>query len=358
MNLKDILRNELLSEGVLSEVDWDGDFKDVSKSCIMPDELVEYLNKRKANFNKDTKDREKFDYKYPFIHSNSEHFGKGEEVDIEYFKKSITETPKRLLSQNAKMKASSDLYTTFYSTSVPTFRGILYDEEKDEFFIINTCPGAGKCVLVCYALRGTYITYPKVYDNMIRKLNMLLNHPDEFEKKLYKEIESACKRKKATDLKGGCLDKVVIRWNDSGDFFTKKYIQIANKVIKELREANYNVESYGYTKIAAIANGDNTMRASAEANKRNRDRFIDDENDSLMVPKSVHKNINYRSQKGIQELKKILTDKYKVDNMISYYELMQKPEGNKKKWNVFAGPKDGDRAAWRKDVIKVYQIEH
>ena len=59
-----------------------------------------------------------------------------------------------LLKQNEKMQHSDGTTSIFYNVGIPALTGLGYDEEKQEFAIVNTCPGAGECKTFCYALKG------------------------------------------------------------------------------------------------------------------------------------------------------------------------------------------------------------
>ena len=157
----------------LDEISWDDDFKDVKKSCITHESLVRYLNKVRANaFVEKYKDREKFSKNKPFIHAKSSFFEKGkQQVDVDDFIKQITAKPNTVVNTTDKMLKSGGPDEYVYKTGVPAFRGLVYDKNTDEFFIVNTCPGAGSCVLICYALKGNYIRYNNSYDLMTRRLN-------------------------------------------------------------------------------------------------------------------------------------------------------------------------------------------
>ena len=167
---------EWLEAKVLSEINWEDEFEDVKKQCISQKEIVKYLNAVKKNASRPYGEREKFPANKPFVHAKSSFFKKGqEEVDLDYFADQITKSPKTLVNTNEKILKSGGPNEFVYKTGIPAFRGIAYDQNKEEFVYINTCPGAGVCVLFCYARKGRYIQYPNSYDLMTRRLNLLLN---------------------------------------------------------------------------------------------------------------------------------------------------------------------------------------
>ncbi len=352
------LRKVLFFESYdLNEVDWDNTFKDVKKSCINPNELVDYLNRVRANAGKSTQDREKFNLNKPYVHAKSRNFKLDQDtVDIDYFIKQITLTPNSLITNyNSKINKSGSPDEHVYSTGIPAFRGIVYDIENSKFYNVNTCPGAGDCVLICYAMKGNYIRYPKAYDLMTRRLNYLLNYPDKFQQQLYNEIKDKCEEHGALE---DSFDTVVIRWNDSGDFFAKKYTHIADEVIKALQNDGYNVQSYGYTKVADVANNKNTnTRFSSGSNKRELGKNKS-EYQSTVIPKEVFQGLNINSKKESEIIKKRVAQHFDISNVITYRELRSIPEGPQPKWNVILSNGDGDNAAWRKDVANVLLLQH
>ena len=189
--------------GIVTEIDWVDQFSDVKKTCM------------------------------PFVHAKSRLIGtEFQEVDIPTFIERMTEPPNNVVNTNEKMLKSGGKNDFVYKTGLPAFRGLAYDIEKKKFFIINTCPGAGKCRKGCYALSGNYIIYPVSYDSMTRRLNYLLNFPDEYEKRLYNDLKAKCVEHKAIQ---GYKFRVMFRWNDSGDFFTKRYVEMANNVMNKLK---------------------------------------------------------------------------------------------------------------------------
>lgn len=344
----------------LQEIDWEGDFSDVKQKCLNPQVLVDYLNRVRANASKDYPEREKFKKGKPFVHAKSSFFRKGDtEVDIDYFISQITARPKSVISMNEKMTKSGGPHDYVYNTGVPSFRGIVYDKDRDKFHLINTCPGAGDCVFICYALKGNYIRYPAAYDNMTKRLNFLLNHPDQYEDQLYKEISFVAEEHKAFE---GYFSRIVIRWNDSGDFFGKKYVEIADRVMERLRDNGYNVESYAYTKVANVANQSSIDTAfSSGANKKQTGKVdLSKMKNSVIVPKEIFKGLNLMRVDDSRELKNRVAKHYSLNpkTVITYDEMKVTPESDALKWNVIVTPKDGDDAAFRKDVKTIYLTQH
>ncbi len=359
--LRKLLREALAFKGQLDEIDWDNTFSDVKQTCVDPKEIADYLNRVKANADVATGEREKFDKSNPFVHAKSSFFKKGDgEVDINYFIKEITKVPLNTVNTNEKILKSGGPHEFVYKTGIPAFRGIAYDIEKGKFHYINTCPGAGTCAVICYAMKGQYIQYPAAYDSMTRRLNYLLNYPDKYEEQMYKELKAKCNEHKA--LKG-YKSKVLLRWNDSGDFFAKRYVKIAENVMKRLQSEGFNIDSYAYTKVADVAKDSNFggTTFSAGANKKETGRVdMDKQKSSLIVPKEIFKGLDLMRVDDEQALKTRVANHFKLkpETVITYDEMMQTPKSDIPKWNVIVTPNDGDDAAFRKDVQKILLTQH
>ena len=328
--LRKLIREALAFKGRIDEIDWEETFSDVKQNCIDPKKVVDYLNRVRANSDLDYPDREKFDKGMPFVHSKSSFFKKGDsKVDINYFIEQITKVPNNVINTNEKILKSGGPHEFVYKTGIPAFRGIAYDIDKGTFHYINTCPGAGSCVVVCYALKGRYIQYPVSYDLMTRRLNYLLNFPDKYEEKMYEELKAKAIEHKALD---GYKSKVILRWNDSGDFFTKRYVDIAERVMKRLLSEGYNVQSYAYTKIGDVATGSKDLDTtfSQGANKRETGKVdLKTNKTSVMVPKELFKGLDFMKVDDEQELKRRVSKHFELnpDEVITYDEMMTMPKG-------------------------------
>ena len=281
-------------------------------------------------------------------------------VDVPYFIEQITIKPNNIINYNEKMLKSGGRNQFVYKTGIPAFRGIVYDKAKDMFFVINTCIGAGECVTFCYALKGRYIQYPASYDSMTRRLNYLMNHPDEYEEQMYNEIKNIAK---GHDALKGFKPQVVIRWNDSGDFFSKRYVKMANRVIKRLQDEGYNVVDYAYTKVADVAAGEDIKNVSfsAGANKKQSQKAKAGNNKmSYVVPSSIFKDLKFQKYSDEEELVKRVAEFFNlnVDDVITYEEMMERRDKKVPKWYVIVTPEDGDDAAFREDVKAILLTQH
>jgi hypothetical protein len=346
-------------EWLLNEVDWEGEFSDVNITCEDPEKIVKYLNDVRANKDVEYGKRQEFGDAMPFIHAKSKFFNPGDEVDVDHFIQKMTEPPKTIVNTNEKILKSGGPHEFVYKTGIPAFRGIVYDKENKKFVFINTCPGAGACVVICYARRGRYIQYADAYDSMTRRLNFLMNHPDQYEEQLYKELKDKCEEHKAYD---GYKPKVILRWNDSGDFFTKKYKQIAERVMSRLREAGYNIDSYAYTKVADVADKSDfqtTFSSGANMTQTGKVDFSKHKM-SIVVPKEMFKDLDLMKISDEQKLKQRIATKFvlPIRDVLTYGEMMSLPKGDAPKWHVIVTPGDGDDAAFRKDIKTILLTQH
>ncbi len=357
------LVREILNEslGQLSEIDWEGDFSDVKKTCMPLDVVVDYLNRVRANASVDYGEREKFSKSEPYFHAKSDVFRKEDvEVDIDYFIKTITQKPKSIIGSNEKIQKTGGQHEYVYNTGIPALRGLVYDIANDKFYKIVTCPGATKgCINHCYAMSGNYIRYSAAYDSMTRRLNFLLNDPIGYEQQMYEEFVEKCKEHNAFE---GYKSKVIVRWNDSGDFFSNRYVKIAENVINRLKSDGYNVDSYAYTKVADVTKNQEFGSAtfSADASPSQVKKMSGGEKTAIVVPKTIFKDLNLMKLSDEKELKKRIAKIYKLnpDKLLTYDELMSTPKGDKPEWSVIVSPGDGDDAAFRKDVKTIFLTEH
>jgi len=372
--IKQLLRENLHN---LTEIDWTNQFSDVSKKGMSVEQAKEYLKKVVGNCDAKPSDKDKLSPDKPYIHAKKIQKTTDGDIDIESFISDITRMPKEILSVNAKMAKSSTDKSLSVNMGIPALRGLVYDKDEKTFYIVNTCPGAGSCALICYARKGSYIMFKDVFIKQTRILNLLLNHPDIFEKLLLRELESLALKNQDKEIQ--------FRWNDAGDFFTKAYYDIAIRVTKQLKAEGYNVKSYAYTKMGDIVNladPDFIMNFSDDANKKQTSKVKDLENTkkAIIVSKDVfddlllknEKGRNYaidekgktifkEGQKSLNMLKARLSKIYNVDinSILTYTELQSTPLNNDAKYNVIIMPKgDGDRAAQRNDVRTSFLLFH
>ena len=346
---------------LLTEIDWKDDFSDVGKKCINTEALVDYLNRVQANAGKHTTDREKFDKGTPYIHAKSSFFNKDSDiVDLDFFINKITSPPNNIINTNDKILKTGVLHEFVYKTRLPVFRGIAYDIDKEKFYYINTCPGAGECVNICYAMKGNYVRYPVSYDSMTQRLNYLLNYPEKYEERMYMELKAKAKEHHAIE---GYKNKVLLRWNDSGDFFTKKYVDIAERVMKRLKSEGYNVDSYLYTKVADVATNSDigTTSFSSGANKKQSSQIdMKKQKNSMLVPTELFRDLNMEKISDEETLKNRVSKFFGISKnaLLTYDELMTTHKSDIARWHVIVTPNDGDDARTRKDVKSTLLIQH
>jgi hypothetical protein len=384
-----------LDSFVAQELD-EADMLGAGTSDIPSDELQGYLDRsagqpdvyKKTGLPKlDKKGRQKYvttknptdKFKYPYVHPKLAREiqivdPSGRRFDLDKLKTHITTRPDKILKQNEKISHSGGESTQFYNIGLPALQGLGYDEKNQKFVIINTCPGAGACKVYCYAKKGGYVQYMPVNTSQTRQLNFLLNDPDGYKNMLANEIREAVNKNNKKNV------KTVIRWHDSGDFFSPDYLNLAYSVAKMFP----TVDFYAYTKMADVAKGNKPinfkMNFSAGA-KPEQEKQVDLQTTkhSTVVPKQMFadlvdreevpdpdkptktiKKLVYKSPAAIKILKKKLALKYNVDedSVITYDEMMNIPVGDKPKWNVIVKPGDGDDSANRADVIGTWLLIH
>lgn len=339
------------------------------------DELQAYANRIK------TGTKTKKDKFAPIIHgSNIKAITKdenGTEWDLDDLAKQITTRPKSLLGTNAKMSKSATEGEIVYDLTLPALSGIVVDEDTGDFVEITTCPGAGACQLFCYARKGGYVMFPASSMSAAQALNFLVNDPSGYNSMVNREIQGL---KGKADKHG---IKLVVRWHDAGDFFSKEYLNLAFDVAR----ANPDVQFYAYTKIADVATSpnkpNNFIINFSSGSKRGEEKKIEFHKSAgnvvkqgVTVPKDMFFDLiarkgnslikdakgrtQFKDQASLDEFKRRLAQQYKVDpdSIITYDQMLDIPVGSEPKWNVIVQPGAGDRAANRKDVIDSYLMFH
>ena len=166
-------RDSLLLESLYNDVLLNEAFDTLGAGTkeIKPEELIAYLNrvivkqgltdKEKRELKKKQPGKGKDYFHMPHIHGSVAkrvliQTPEGEKIDLEKFKELIMQRPDAIIAQNDKMKKSSTDKVVFYNTTLPALKGLVVNEDNGEFHIINTCPSAGNCQLVCYAKHNNY----------------------------------------------------------------------------------------------------------------------------------------------------------------------------------------------------------
>lgn len=344
------------------------------QELIPRDQLQAYADRIKTGTK--TK-RDKF---APIIHgSNIKAITKddgGTEWDLDDLAKQITTRPRAILGTNAKMEKSKTEGEIIYDLTLPALSGIVVDEDTGDFVEIKTCPGAGECQLFCYARKGGYVMFPASSMSAAQALNFLVNDPEGYMATVNQEI-TALKAK--TDRAG---IQLVVRWHDAGDFFSKEYLDLAYDIAR----ANPDVKFYAYTKMGDVATGSHPPNFIINFSSGSKSREVKKVElhkqagnvvkQGVTVPKDMFFDLiarkgnslikdakgrtQFASPEALETFKDRLAQQYKVprDSIITYDEMLAKPEGPRPQWNVIVQPGAGDRAANRLDVIDSYLMFH
>jgi hypothetical protein len=132
-----------------------------------------------------------------------------------------------LLSQNTKMKNSSQNGITVFNFTIPAF------QSKTG---LKTCPNAGQCAAGCYARMGTY-----QFGNVKSKheANLEATQSETFVADMIAEISLILKRKSVKHLK--------LRIHDAGDFYSLSYFEKWISIMRHF-ETESRVSFYAYSK--------------------------------------------------------------------------------------------------------------
>jgi hypothetical protein len=135
---------------------------------------------------------------------------------------------KNLLTQNAKMRKSSQNGITVVNWTIPAF------QSKTG---LKTCPNAGRCAAGCYARQGAYI-WQNVASAHEAKLELTQN--DTFIDLMIAEINQWVNKKSVKRLK--------VRIHDAGDFYSLEYLNRWIKIMSYFEKYDNRVTFYAYTK--------------------------------------------------------------------------------------------------------------
>lgn len=136
--------------------------------------------------------------------------------------------PATIMTSNGKLSKDG-----IWNITLPAYRAsVVVNGSLQE---VKTCPSAGLCKSFCYAgLTGTYL-FAKSMVKHARNLQYMLDDSFGFATQLVDEIKSK-KNIRA------------VRWNDSGDFFSTHYWNIARAVMAALPDVKF----YAYSKRVAF----------------------------------------------------------------------------------------------------------
>lgn len=288
----------------------------------------------------------------------------GKEIDEDKLKELISVRPKQIISQNSKLASSgAESGEVFYDLTLPAYQGLFYNEKQGKFQVVKTCPSASACTTYCYAARGGYIQYEGPWLSATRLINYLMNDYVGFKNQVISELENA---RRIASKKG---TKVVLRFHDSGDFFSESYLLMAYDIARSLPDVKF----YAYTKQVDLVNKHEGNKPSnfilnySKGGSSDKNVDFNKEKHSKVVPYVLFKDLEIipgqpLGQKEKQVLKDRISYHYKLDpaTLITYDELVKIPQDNKKNkfYNVIVKPKDGDDAAAREDVLGTYLLIH
>jgi hypothetical protein len=151
-------------------------------------------------------------------------------LTADQFLMAISIKPKKLISQNGKMKKSH-----FHDFNLPAFKAFY---AKDGKLIPHvTCPGAGACAAFCYASQGTY-TFSRVKVAHSRNLTMVMVDREAWKKQIIDELHQIVKFGKIN----------AFRVHTSGDFFDASYYDDWLTIAKNFPSLQF----YAYSKMVKM----------------------------------------------------------------------------------------------------------
>jgi hypothetical protein len=209
---------------IISEVSWDKYSEIKPSACISPEQMGKTLNDILARSQLPDNERKKLkrNKNFPIVHGSSLQTNEEGNVDVDDFIQKLTTRPSSIFSQNKKAKNSETEDVITINTGIPAFKALLWDKDENVFKIITTCPGAGNCVIGCFAMLGNFVRLPDVVMSYAQRFQFLMDDPESYEKKAHAEALGFA-------AKAEGLNKwLEIRWNDSGDFFSKTYSIISH----------------------------------------------------------------------------------------------------------------------------------
>ena len=226
---------------LLVEIDWEK-FADVSKTNLTPEDVAARLNAELDRLKQPSTKRDKADISFARLSKGNIPVDSEGRANIKQFITDLMQKPKTIFDEGMKSLHTAEANIATINTGIPALKAVLWDEDGKKFYVITTCKGAGQCINNCYAMQGFYIMNDGKNIKLIRRLQMLMNHPEEYEARAFDEADNYAY--KATK-EGKTLQ---VRWNDAGDIFSDVYFDIIVNVTKKLKAKGYNVESYAYTK--------------------------------------------------------------------------------------------------------------
>lgn len=142
-----ITNNDVIRKQLVLEVNWDR-FSDVQKVCYTPDSVAKALNAELERLNV-KKDRPSADANFARISRGNIPTDDEGKANVEQFKKQILQRPKTIFDKGEKSLHSTDEDKMTINTGIPALRAVIWDEENQNFYVMNTCPGAQDCIKNC-----------------------------------------------------------------------------------------------------------------------------------------------------------------------------------------------------------------
>lgn len=413
-----------------NEVDWESDvlsggFSDVSKTCISPEKLVELLNQQIDRLN--SAEREKFFRSAergnpkkmllpqftrgvlmdPLDPSKGrEKYERMTMMKLEDFAKALTNEPKTVFDEGEKSKHSNELDPNSYTvnTGIPALRAVVYDKEAGKFYSINTCTGAGDCVVTCFALKNLYVLNDGKNLKLHQRINLMVNDPQRYYEKALTELRAIATKVIPPSREFPEGKTLHLRWNDAGDWFSEIYFNIARKVTEELKNMEIGgisfagggdskkisfrdkIHSYAYTKqhkfVELGRQHDMTMNFSMGAKESEREKVnLNTTKVSAIIPREVFngfflpkkkdKPFEFKPGRDREQLRKAVHNyvllnylglnnksQNSLKNLLYPDELVKIPKSNEFKYNVIVISGDSDISAQRRDVHWTFLLEH
>jgi hypothetical protein len=279
----------------------------------------------------------------------------GGKFNVEELKKILMHVPtfNQFISQNAKMGKSR-----FMNITLPAFKGLLYNQTDDKFYVVTTCSKAGECLKDCYAQMGRYIMFDATVRLNTQRFNYLMNHWSEWKDRMISTIKSISPM-------GG----LVLRWHDSGDFLSEKYLQMAFEIAKATPRDHH----YAYSKEVSMIQKSQIPSnfeikfsfggkedALIDPKTQGHARVVPEELFKDLQPKETGKGWEFTPE-AVEILKDRIAQHYGVerDKILTNAELANiEPPGDERKWIVVNWSGMNDMPALRKDVLGVYNLKH
>lgn len=326
---------------------------------------MDKFRKKSLDYKKlNAKDRQKINDKPSKIFHVGNLCVKGEWIDDNVLMNKMMVRPKQLLGQNEKMQKSG-VNQVFYDITLPGYMGLFVDEESRTFKTVKTCPSAGNCIKQCYARKGNFVRFPHPSMMASRVVTYLMNDYEGFKNQLISEL-----KEKVIEASTQGFD-IVLRWHDSGDFISDKYLLMAYEIARETPE----VLHYAYTKNVPLLKKyeskkpKNFVYRFSFYGKHDKDIDLKKDLHAIIVPRELFRDIKpikkisgavIYSPESIELIKNRIANHYKIklDTIKTSAEMRKIPISKTKKWNVVIWYGAGDESALRSDVLGVYLFEH